>query len=98
MSELWPMDARTNLERGPTQPLRSFKCLLLMPFEDRLDRVAALIKSTVIEVFDRFRNFGFGELRRIHRLDWITSSGWPRGTLPECAWAASAKKNCFLKG
>ena|SRR5215813_6566395 len=71
MSELWPMDAGTNLERGPTQPLRSFKCLLLMPFEDHLDRVAALIKSTVIEVFDRFRNFGLEYYAA--STDWIGS-------------------------
>jgi hypothetical protein len=33
------------------------------------------------------------------RIGAVTPHGnhWLRGTLTECAWAASAEKNCFLK-
>jgi len=75
MSQVWPLDVGSKLNRGPTEPLRPFKCLLLMPFESRFDKVADVVRSTVLEVFAEFRNFPFEELPHIKRLDWVTSSG-----------------------
>jgi hypothetical protein len=75
MSELWPQDVKTTLDRGPIEEHRPFKCLLLMPFEGRFDAVADLLKNSVIEVVDGFKAFGFEELPRVQRLDWVTSSG-----------------------
>lgn len=75
MSQLWPLDVKLNLERGPVESLRPSRCLLLMPFESRFNSIADLIKSTVSEVLERFKNFGFEPLPQIRRLDWVTSSG-----------------------
>jgi|SRR5579871_1577563 len=75
MSELWPRDVKETLDRGPIEPLRPFKCLLLMPFEGRFNAIANLIKETVVEVLDGYKAFPFEELPRIQRLDWVTSSG-----------------------
>jgi len=46
-----------------------------MPFEARFNAVAEVVKTSVSEVFQRFENFGFEELPRVQRLDWVTSSG-----------------------
>ena len=75
MSELWPLDVRNKLERGSVGPLRPFRCLLLMPFEGRFDKVAEAIHSIVLDTFTKLKNFGFDELPHINRLDWVTSSG-----------------------
>jgi len=39
MSELWPLDVKVKLDRGPIEALRPFRCLLLMPFESRFNAV-----------------------------------------------------------
>jgi hypothetical protein len=75
MSELWPLDVKMKLDQGPVEPLRPFRCLLLMPFESRFNAVADLIKATVSEVVEGFKGFGFEPLPQIQRLDWVTSSG-----------------------
>src|SRR5689334_7469547 len=75
MSELWPLDVKKRLDRGPVEPMRSFRCLLLMPFEGRFNTVAEVIKTTVSDVFERFKSFGFEQLPNVQRLDWVTSSG-----------------------
>jgi hypothetical protein len=75
MSELWPLDVITKLDRGPVGPLRPFKCLLLMPFEGRFNAVAEVIHSVVNEVFNVLKSYLFDELPFVKRLDWVTSSG-----------------------
>lgn len=75
MSELWPLDVKVKLDRGPIEALRPFRCLLLMPFESRFNAVADVVKTTVSEIFERFKNFGFEQLPQVQRLDWVTSSG-----------------------
>jgi hypothetical protein len=72
MSELWPLDVRARLERAAPEPIRPFKCLLLMPFEGRFDRVSEVIESEVRNVINRFP---LDDLPEITRLDWVTSSG-----------------------
>ena len=75
MSELWPLDVKMKLDQGPVEPLRPFRCLLLMPFESRFNAVADLIRATVSEVVEQFKGFGFEPLPHVQRLDWVTSSG-----------------------
>jgi len=75
MSELWPLDVRSRLKTGPSDPIRPFRCVLLMPFEPRFDTVASVIKSTVEAVIQGIPGSGFGDAPRIDRLDWVTSSG-----------------------
>jgi hypothetical protein len=72
MSELWPLDVRARLEKAPLEPVRPFKCLLLMPFGGRFDRVSEVIESEVKNVINRFP---MDNLPLIQRLDWVTSSG-----------------------
>src|SRR5215469_9583037 len=72
MSELWPLDVRARLERAAPEPIRPFKCLLLMPFEGRFDRVSEVIESEIRNVTSRFQ---LDNLPEIKRLDWVTSSG-----------------------
>ena len=71
MSELWPLDVRARLERAPPEPIRPFRCLLLMPFEGRFDRVAEVIEPEIRNVT---RHFQPDTLPEIERLDWVTSS------------------------
>ena len=73
MSELWPLDVRARLDAGPVDAIRSFRCVLLMPFEGRFDKIAEVIKSSVTNATGN-SDFGFTDLPKIERLDWITSS------------------------
>jgi hypothetical protein len=50
MSELWPLDVRARLDKAPLGPLRPFKCLLLMPFEGRFNKVSEVIEAEVKNV------------------------------------------------
>lgn len=75
MSELWPQDVAAKLAHAPAEAIRPFRCLLLMPFEDRFNAVAELIRSAVSEVLERFRDFEFMDLPNIRRLDWVSSAG-----------------------
>lgn len=75
MSEIWPKDTQNRLIESAVNPIRPFKCLLLMPFEGRFNQVAEIIKnetSNTINYFHRAFNFNLPE---IERLDWVTSSG-----------------------
>ena len=72
MSELWPQDVRARLDKAPLGPLRPFKCLLLMPFEGRFDKVSDVIETEVKNVA---AHFPLENLPHINRLDWVTSSG-----------------------
>ena len=71
MSEVWPLDVRARLETASPEPIRAFKCVLLMPFEGRFDRVSQVIESEVRSVTNRFP---LDDLPQIKRLDWVTSS------------------------
>jgi len=72
MSEVWPADVRLTRDGGPNEPIRPFNSLLLMPFEPRFDKVADVIRSTVLE---ESKNLGFEELPNVKRLDWVVSTG-----------------------
>jgi hypothetical protein len=71
MSELWPLDVRARLGKASAESIRPFKCLLLMPFEARFDRVSEVIESEVKNVTN---HFPLDDLPQIKRLDWVTSS------------------------
>lgn len=70
MSLIWPLDVKNALQAAPSEDIRPFKCLLLMPFEDRFNTVADLLRQVVEFVNDKFRM----PLPQIERLDWVTSS------------------------
>jgi hypothetical protein len=72
MTEVWPLDARKRLAATATDAMRPFRCLLLMPFQEKFDEVAAIIHDTVSEAISRVDP---GNLPKIERLDWVTSSG-----------------------
>jgi hypothetical protein len=75
MSEVWPLDVVNRLRKAGVDRSRPFKCLLLMPFEGRFDRIAGEINACLQE-FQRNIPPTFGEyLPKIDRLDWVTSSG-----------------------
>jgi hypothetical protein len=73
MTEVWPSDVNRRLLGASTDALRPPRLLLLMPFQDRFDDIAALIHDTALEVFEQFKDFF--ALPQIDRLDWVTSSG-----------------------
>jgi hypothetical protein len=76
MSEVWPLDVITRVRKARVDRLRPFKCLLLMPFESRFNRIADEIHACLKEVFASDPSiFGMRELPKINRLDWVTSSG-----------------------
>lgn len=74
MSEIWPYDVKLRQAETPASAIRPFKCLLLMPFEDRFDHIAGIIEKTVRETVGEFSVHFNMELPRINRLDWITST------------------------
>ncbi len=79
MSEVWPFDVHKRLEGAPTEAIRPFKCLLLMPFGGRFDRIAEEIRQTVTTVVAaEFRM----DLPHVQRLDWVDS----RGTIQQQIW------------
>ncbi len=53
MTEVWPLHVRTRLAGTPTDAIRPFRCLLLMPFQEQFDDVAAIIHDTVSEVISQ---------------------------------------------
>lgn len=71
MSEVWPLDVKNRLSRAAIDPLRPFKCVLLMPFEARFDQVAEIIKKSVSVVVEKF---GLEHPAIVDRVDCITSS------------------------
>jgi hypothetical protein len=73
MTEVWPLDARKRLAGAARDAVRPFRCLLLMPFQEQFDEVAAVIHDTVSEAVSRIADPG--RLPHIERLDWVTSSG-----------------------
>lgn len=75
MSRVWPYDVKVNEPFIPIDPLRPFKCLLLMPFKPQFAVVAELLKSWVDELAEELlAPYGL-QLPQIKRLDWINSSG-----------------------
>lgn len=78
MSDIWPFDVKRKMSYAVAEPIRTFNCLLLMPFENRFDQVADIIKNTVLkvlEVLDMDKQISSGDLPQIERLDWVTSAG-----------------------
>jgi hypothetical protein len=76
MTEVWPLDAKKRLSTAASDTIRPFRCVLLMPFGEQFDEVAAVIHDTVSEEISRFGNPDLvGGLPNIERLDWVTSSG-----------------------
>jgi hypothetical protein len=75
MGEIWPFEFK-NAEPFPSvDPLRPFRCLLLMPFRPQFGPVAELLRGWVREAAeDLFTRFGL-HLPKVERLDWIKSSG-----------------------
>ncbi len=75
MSDIWPYDVKVGQSSSALNAIRPFKCILLMPFEARFDRVAEVIHNTISKKLEEFAaNFG-PELPQIKRLDWVTSAG-----------------------
>ncbi|MBM3241846.1 hypothetical protein FJZ31_36715 [Candidatus Poribacteria bacterium] len=70
MSEVWPFDVKSKMYYAAQDSIRPFKCLLLMPFEQRFNWVAETIRSMVQEEVIKY----LGQLPEIKRLDWVTSS------------------------
>lgn len=71
MSEIWPLDVRRRLDSSVSDNMASFRCVMLMPLEQRFDQVAELIKATVL----RTANGLLEQAPNIDRVDWITSTG-----------------------
>jgi hypothetical protein len=75
MPEIWPNDAFLTQE-GADEPLRSFRCLLLMPFQSpRFDHLADVLRQIVDVGVNRFLPAGQIGTTVIERLDWVTSAG-----------------------
>ena len=70
MSEIWPLDVKRKLDNSVRDDIRPFKCLFLMPFEERFNAISDLLKEVVEAENARFRM----PLPEIKRLDWVTSS------------------------
>lgn len=68
MSYIWPFDVKNITTFA--ENIRPFKCLLLMPFENRFNTIADVIKDTVDNVIKSMHM----EPPVIKRLDWVTSS------------------------
>ena len=75
MSEVWPLDVVNRLRKAGVDRLRPFKCLLLMPFESRFNRIAEEINTCLREVHDGSPYILGMPLPQINRLDWVISSG-----------------------
>jgi hypothetical protein len=75
MSYVWPLDAKEALLNSAKNPLRPFKCVMLMPFEARFNQVADVIRQTVEGVVNSFADqFGMQQ-PIITRLDWVVNTG-----------------------
>lgn len=75
MSEIWPFDIKSGLSIYEHDSIRPFKCLLLMPFEDRFNQISELIEKAVKEVLNSLLGPHSMQLPKIERIDWITSTG-----------------------
>jgi hypothetical protein len=75
MSQVWPFDEKLRLSNAVADPIRPFKCLILMPFEKRFDQIANIIKEVVLEMVSHYPGTFSQPLPRIERLDWETSTG-----------------------
>lgn len=75
MAEVWPFDEKMRLESAPSEAIRPFRCLLLMPFAARFSQIAEILKDTVHEIVTQFTVLFGPDLPHIKRVDWITSSG-----------------------
>jgi len=74
-SEVWPLDVVNRLHNAGVDRERPFKCLLLMPFEDRFNPIADEIRNCLDEVKNLHPDIFGIWLSQITRLDWFTSSG-----------------------
>lgn len=75
MADIWPYDVKRALSSSGKDAIRPFRCLLLMPFENRFEQVAEIIRQTVEDTATLYSTqFNLG-LPRIDRLDWVTSTG-----------------------
>jgi len=75
MTGIWPYDLKNSEPFLPPDPLRPFRCLLLMPFRPQFAPVAELVRAWVTEAAEElFTQYGL-QLPKIERLDWIKSSG-----------------------
>lgn len=75
MSEIWPFDVKNKENLSPRGGYRSFKCLLLMPLEERFDEVAEIIKEEVEKRINLFDHLLPPTEPFVERLDWVISSG-----------------------
>jgi hypothetical protein len=75
VAQIWPYDLRNSEPFTPVDPLRPFRCLLLMPFRPEFAVLAELLRGWVTEAGEElFAQYGL-HLPEIKRLDWINSSG-----------------------
>jgi hypothetical protein len=75
MSDIWPNDVVKKIKNKNIDRIRPFKCVLLMPFETRFNKIAELIQNRFNEIFKNNHGIlGFQEAK-INRLDWVISTG-----------------------
>lgn len=75
MTSVWPFDARQTLTDAAADPLRPFKCVILIPFERRFDQVTEIIRSMVDAAVRDFQQQYEMHQPITTRLDWVNASG-----------------------
>ena len=75
MTNVWPYDAYERLIDAAFDPMRPFRCAMLMPFDRRFDQVAELIESTVNKTVTSFEQAFSVQQPITKRLDWVNASG-----------------------
>lgn len=75
MSAVWPEDVLDAIEFSAIEPLRPFRCLMLMPFKPEFEKVSETIREVVEEIIEaRYQEFNFN-VPRVKRLDWFDTAG-----------------------
>jgi hypothetical protein len=76
VADIWPYSAFEHALSTPDEPLRPFRCVLLMPFHStRFERVADFLKELVTAGANQFLPTLQVGAPVIERVDWVNSSG-----------------------
>ena len=69
MSDIWPRSAIEQASRRPEENLRGYRCLMLMPFGGRYERLAEVIKKVIAERSQAVQSSYHFAPPKIERLD-----------------------------